>query len=263
MSGTSRGAATGGNARKAAIALLGLQEDVAAEVLARLSPAEVRRLQQEVAALGEVSDDQVAQALDELAGSVASPLALARAAGPAYLLRLAQRAFGEARAEELLGEPPAPAPEPMQRLREARVEDLAQLLADEHPQVAAMVLTQLAPPLVASVLAAMSAELGAELVARLAEIEEVPAHAVAEASQALVRALEAAGGLASGEARESFDGLGFSAEVVRALEAPHGSAVLEQLGNRDRRAATRVRAALLSLDAPPESQELMAQRGAS
>ncbi len=153
----------------------------------------------------------------------------------------------------------------MERLRVARVADLAQLLADEHPQVAAMVLTQLAPALAARVLAAMSPELAAELLARLAEVEEVPAHAVAEASQALVRALETAGGLAASEERATFDGLGFSAAVVRALGAPHGGAVLEQLTSRDRRIATRVRSALLALDVSGDeaAPAPIAQRGAS
>lgn len=251
-------------ARKAAIALLSLQEDVAAAVLSRLGPEEIRRLRQETLSLGEVSDEQVTQVLDELAASVASPLAMARAAGPAYLMRLAQRAFGEARAEQLLAEPPPPEPEPMDRLRGARVGDLAQLLADEHPQVAAMVLTQLAPELAARVLTAMPPELAAELLARLAEVEEVPAHAVTEASQALVRALEAAGGLAGAEGRSAFDGLAFSAAVVRELGAPQSGAMLEQLAKRDRPAATRVRTAMLALeDHGSGATALAAQRGAS
>ena len=252
------------SARKAAIALLSLQEDVAAAVLSRLGAEEVRRLREETLALGEVSDEQVTAILDELAASVASPLAMARAAGPAYRKRLAQRAFGEARAEQLLAAPLPPEPEAMDRLRGARVADLAQLLADEHPQVAAMVLTQLAPDLAAKVLAAMSPEMAAELVARLAEVEEVPAHAVAEASQALVRALEAAGALAGAEGRAAFDGLSFSAAVVRELGAPQGGAMLDQLAKRDRPAATRVRTAMLAIeDHGGVPTALAAQRGAS
>jgi flagellar motor switch protein FliG len=254
------------SARKAAIALFSLQEDVAIAVLSRLGPEEIRRLRHEMLVLGDVSDDQVTQILDELAASVASPLAMARAAGPAYLMRLAQRAFGEARAEQLLAAPlpPEPEPEPMDRLRGARVDDLAQLLVDEHPQVAAMVLTQLAPELAAKVLAAMSPELAAELVARLAAVQEVPAHAVAEAAQVLVRVLEAAGALAGADGGAAFDGLSFSAAVVRELGAPHGSAMLEQLAKRDRPAATRVRTAMLALeDRGSGATALTAQRGAS
>jgi flagellar motor switch protein FliG len=262
--GASESAGAPSSARKAAIALLSLQEDVAAAVLSRLGPEEIRRLREETLALGEVSDEQVTQILDELAASVASPLAMARAAGPAYLKRLAQRAFGDARAEELLAAPLPPAPEPMERLRGARVADLAQLLADEHPQVAAMVITQLAPELAARVLAAMAPELAAELVARLAEVEEVPAHAVAEASQALVHALEAAGALAGAEGSAAFDGLSFSAAVVRELGAPHSGALLEQLAKRDRPAATRVRTAMLALeDHGGGATALAALRGAS
>jgi flagellar motor switch protein FliG len=255
----------GRNARKAAIALLSLEEDVAAALLARLGPAELRKLRQETAALGEISDEQAAAVLAELAERMATPLALARLAAPAYLLRLAQRAFGDERAVELLAEPPPPPPEPLQRLRVARVADLAQLLGEEHPQVAAMLLTQLSSSLVAKVLAAMPADLAAELVERLAEVEEVPARAVAEASQALARALETAGGLAGAEGRAGFDGLAFSASVVRELGSG-STAVLDQLASRDRRAATRVRAAVLALEERPDAAAppaRAAQRGAS
>ncbi len=258
--GSGRGDRSG---RKAAIALLSLHEDVAAAVLARLGPAELRKLRQETAALGEISDEQSAAVLEELAERMASPLAMARLAGPAYLLRLAQRAFGEELAGELLAEPPPPEPEARDRLRGARVVDLAQLLGYEHAQVAAMLLTQLPSPLAAKVLAAMPAEQAADIVARLAEVEEVPAHAVAVASQALVRALEAAGGLADAEARSSFDGLAFSAAVVRELGGG-SNAVLDQLSARDRRAATRVRAAVLALeDCAEPAVARAAQRGAS
>lgn len=258
-----------GSARKAAIALLSLPEDVASELLARLGPEEVRRLQQEMLALGEISDAEAGEALEELAAAVASPLALARSAGAAYLLRLAQRAFGEARAEEMLAVPPPPEPAPLEQLRGARVSDLAQLLSYENEQVAAMVLTQLAPGLAAKVVAEMAPEIAAEVVSRLSSAQEVPADAVAAASQALVRSLEASGGLPGAEGREAFDGLGFSAQVMRELGAQQGGAILEQLAKRDRGAATKVRAALLALEGPGKHETSLhegartAQRGAS
>jgi flagellar motor switch protein FliG len=260
----------GQNARKAAIALLALQEDVAAAVLARLGPGQVRRLRQEMQSLGDVSDEQVAEVLEELGQRLASPIAVARLAGPAYLMKLAHRAFGEARAEELFAAPPPVEPEPIDRLRSAKVVDLAQLLGDENPQVAAIQLTQLPPALAGKVLAAMAADKAAELVARLAEVREVSAHAVAEASQALVSMLEAAGGLAASEERASFDGLAFSARVMRELAGPSSGALLEQLALRDRRVATMVRAAVLALDeergeagARGEAGMRAVQRGAS
>ena len=252
---------SGRAARKAAIALLALQEDVAAAVLARMGTTEVRRLHQEIQALGEVPDEQVAAVLEELGQRLSSPLAVARLAGPAYLLKLAHRAFGEARAEEMLAAPPPAEPEPGDRLRGARAIDLAQLLAEENPQVAAIQLTQLPSGMAAKVLASMPAEKAAELVARLAEVKEVSARAVAEASQALVSMLESAGGLAASEERAIFDGLAFSAKVVRELGGSSAGAVLEQLTSRDRRVATMVRAALLALD--EERGEAAVREGAA
>jgi flagellar motor switch protein FliG len=236
----------GAGARKAAVALLSLPEDVAAAVLARLSEAEVHQLRQEMLGLRQVGDAEAAEVLDELSAALSTPLALARSAGDAYLYRLAQRAFGEERAGQLL-RPPAAEPDAVERLRGARVHDLAALLGDEHPQVAAMVLTQLSAALAAKVLAAMAPELAAEVLLRTADLQEVPEHAAAEASQALVRALEATGS-GRGTRAARFDGLRFSAAVMQELASPYAAELLERMGEEDRRAAARLRGAASALE---------------
>ena len=53
-----------------------------------------------------------------------------------------------------------------------------------------MVLTQLAPGVAAKVLNLMSPQLAADLAARISTLDEIPEHAVAEASESLVRALD-------------------------------------------------------------------------
>jgi hypothetical protein len=136
--------------------------------------------------------------------------------------KLADRAFGHDRAQKLF-KTPLPTPEPLVLLRSARVNSLAQLLADEHPQIAAVVLTQLPARVASKVIALMQPELAAELAARISELEEIPEHAVTEASESLVRALEAAGGLASSDSRAEFDGLAFSAAIVNELSSEAGT----------------------------------------
>lgn len=233
--------------QRAAIALLSLDEEVASQVLAKMAEADVRKLVDAVQMLDDVGGDIIARVLEELERGIISPLAIVRTGGTKYVRRLADRAFGSDRAQKLFGVP-APTPEPLQLLRSARHGALSQLLADEHPQVAAVVLTQLSPEVAAKVIALMPPEIAADLTARISELEEVPEHAVTEASESLVRALEMAGGLASSDTRAEFDGLAFSAALVNQMSSTAGDDLLGKIAEADEQAATRIREAMFTFE---------------
>jgi flagellar motor switch protein FliG len=233
--------------RKAAIALLSLDEEVASMVLGKMAAPDIRRLCEAVDDLGDVGGDVIATVLADLERGLTDPLAMVRNGGGAYMRRLADRAFGAAGAQKLFGVPTV-TPEPLVLLRTARVNALAQLLADEHPQVAAVVLTQIEPRLASKVLALMSPEVASELTARISELEEIPEHAVTEASESLVRALAAAGGLASSDQRAEFDGLAFSAAIINEMTSEEGDQLLERVAERDQEVASRIREAMFTFE---------------
>jgi flagellar motor switch protein FliG len=234
--------------QKAAIALLSLDEDVATQVLGKMADGDVRRLVEAVEQLDDVGGDVIAQVLEALERGIASPLALVRTGGTKYVRKLANAAFGTDRAQKLFGEiEPAP-PEPLQLLRTARVNAIAQLLTEEHPQIAAVVLTQLSSGVAAKVITLMPPDIAADLTARISELEEVPEHAVAEASESLVRALEIAGALANSDQRSTFDGLAFSAAIVNELSSEAGDDLLGKIAERDETIASRIREALFTFE---------------
>jgi flagellar M-ring protein FliF len=230
--------------RSAAVALLSLPEDLATSLLSKLEEAEIRQLNLAVSCLGEISEQRATEVLDELARNLALPLA--RTSGSAALRRLTQRAFGDLRAAQLLAAPPAAAPGPIDQLRAARVDDLAKLLSEEHPQIATLLLTQLPSPFAAQVLGEMNAEVAVELIARMAELRHVPPQVVAEASQMMAQMLAAPTQEAATDERKPFDGLTFAAALVRDFDPPRSTTLLDHLSERDRRTATRVRSALLA-----------------
>ena len=233
--------------RRAAIALLSLDEELASQVLSKMSLTDVRRLCEAVDQLGDVQTELITAVLGDLERGLSDPLAMARAGGPAYLRKLADRAFGPDRAKKALGIE-APNPEPLQQLRTARVNVLAQLLTDEHPQIAAVVLTQLPPRVASKVLALMEQPIAADLTSRISALEEIPEHAVTEASESLVRALEAVGGLASSDARAEFDGLAFSASIVNEMSSEQGDELLGVIAQRDESIASKIREALFTFE---------------
>ena len=233
--------------QKAAIALLSLDEEVAQAVLGKMSDDDVRRLIQAVEQLDDVGGEVISLVLEDLERGLTSPLAIVRTGGSKYVRKLAENAFGPDRAQKLFGAPPAPT-DPLQLLRTARVNAIAQLLTEEHPQIAAVVLTQLPAGIAAKVLGLMPADIAADLTGRISELEEVPEHAVAEASESLVRALEMAGGLANSDARQMFDGLAFSAAIVNELSSEIGDDLLGKIAERDEGAASRIREAMFTFE---------------
>jgi flagellar motor switch protein FliG len=224
-------------------------------VLGKMAEADVRRLVEAVEQLEEVGGDVIASVLEDLERGITSPLAIVRAGGTKYVRKLAEGAFGAERAEKLFGTV-QPTTDPLQLLRTARVTAIAQLLNEEHPQIAAVVLTQLPASAAAKVLALMPADMAADLTGRISELEEVPEHAVAEASESLVRALELAGGLATSDARATFDGLAFSAAIVNEMSSEAGEELLGKLAERDEGVASRIREALFTF----ENLQLIAAR---
>jgi flagellar motor switch protein FliG len=235
--------------RKAAIALLALDEEVAAAVLAKMNEADIRKLWLAVESVGEVTNETITRALEELERDLTDPLMMARTQGGEYMRKLAHKVLGTERADRLIGGPvPTVGAEPIQLIRTARVTSLAQLLADEHPQVAAVLLTQLPAKLAAKVLSLMPPDTSAELTSRISGLEEIPERAAAEASETLVRALEAVGGLAGSDSRAEFDGLAFSAAMVNEMTAEDGDNLLAEVARRDELVASRIREALFTFE---------------
>jgi len=234
--------------RKAAIALLSLDEEVATQVLGKMAEADVRRLVAAVEELDDVGSDVIASVLEDLERGISSPLAVVRTGGTKYVRKLADAAFGAEKAQKLFGSALPPPTDPLQLLRTARVNALAQLLTEEHPQIAAVVLTQLPAASAAKVLALMPNDTAADLTGRISELEEIPEHAVAEASESLVRALELAGGLATSDARAMFDGLAFSAAIVNEMSSEAGDELLGKVAEHDEAVASRIREALFTFE---------------
>ena len=230
---------------RAAMIVLGLDEDVAADVLRHLPEDDLRRLAAAVARLEPVPLDLLEPAFEEFDRALRSPV-LPRG-GADYLRRLATTAIGEDRVRRLLAPVTAAALQPIDAVRAAHAVTLAQLLEDEHPQVAAVVLSQLGREQTARVLLALPAELQADLLVRLASLEEVPERAIAEAAEAVCRGLAAAGSVDTG-GRTRCDGVGHVAAILNELTAEDSQRLLAVLEEKAAPLVPKVRQAMFTFE---------------
>lgn len=184
--------------RMAAVLVARLDREMADVLLARLSPAEARRVRAAVVELGEVSEDEAEDALDQLARQ-RSRAALRKSAGvDAAGLEiddhLAHRLAGAVRDEAdfigaLAPQHAAPAPPaeeaPFRFLHEARMDELAARLGREHPQAIAVVLASLPPSRAAEALSALADAVQVEVIRRLATMEPADAVVIREIEDTL------------------------------------------------------------------------------
>lgn len=231
---------------KAAILLLSLDKGVARRVLRHFTDEDLRRLTEIVENMPEVDDEVVEAACHKFLRAMRSPVT---AGGQGdYVRKLVTDAVGETRAREVFDPGPV-MPPAMEALRAAHAPTLAELLEGEHPQIAAVVLSQLPEAKAAQVLAALPEEQQQDLIRRILKIEEVPVQQVELVSEALAKALESAGGIAALDARAEFDAVRFTASILNEMPSDASDAIMESLSEgEEAEMATKVREAMFTFE---------------
>ena len=125
---------------------------------------------------------------------------------------------------------------------------LADLLIEEHPQVAAVIISQLPAGQAAKVLREMPEDLQLDLVARISSLEEIPRESLEVASEALVANLDAAGGAQGADRRSAFDGIAYCASLLNELPTDDTERLLEELEDEDFENVPKIREAMFTFE---------------
>ncbi len=232
--------------QRAAALILSMDKPIARRVLRHLNDDELRRLTKVSESLPKVDAETLEEISETFCKVMHSPLAAG--AGGDYARKLVLAAVGEERARGLF-KPPVPIPPALEALRAAHAPTLAELLANEHPQIAAVLLTQLPESKAAQVLEVLEEDDRLDLIARIVEIEEVPMQQIEIVSEELARALEVAGGITALDARNDFDAVRFTAGLLNELPSDLREPALENLETEDdSELADKVREAMFTFE---------------
>lgn len=172
----------------AAILLMLLEEGDAATILKHLDPDEVRLLAKGMFDAANASETQIEQALDQFV--VRSRDVSALAIGAETRIRtVINQAVGNVRADNILAAvAPQSSAASLEMLRWMDVEAISALLASEHPQVGALILSVLIPDVAARAIETLDEVLQADLVLRAAQLTTVPAAAIEDLESVLASA---------------------------------------------------------------------------
>ena len=231
--------------KKAALVILSLEEELAGEVLRNLDERDLKCLAATVDALDPVPYEALDPTLEAFEKRLGEPLL--PTGGSDYMRRIAVHALGADRAKNLFDPEPVP-PKPLEMIGKAKAATLAELLQDEHPQVAAVIISQLPQEQASKVILAMREDKQPDLIVRIANLKEVPEQALEVASQTLLDALADAGGLPSQRQTVDFDGVAYAAALMNELPTDDNERLLEELEDAVPELAPKIREAMFTFE---------------
>jgi flagellar motor switch protein FliG len=178
--------------QRAAILLMSLGEQDAANLLKQLDAREVQKLGIAMAELKEVSRDQMSSVLDKFIGIVDGKADIASGSQD-YVRRVLTQAVGKQKTDLLLDRvSTGQTGQGIEALKWMEAKAVAQIISAEHPQIAAIVLSHLEPEQSAAILALLSDDMRTEVLMRIASLNEVPQSALTELDQLVEKQANAA-----------------------------------------------------------------------
>jgi flagellar motor switch protein FliG len=169
--------------QRAAILLMSLGEQDAANLLKQLDAKDVQKLGLAMAELKEISREQVNAVLEKFIGIADSRANLA-SGSTEYVRRVLTQAVGKQKTDMLLDRvSTGQTGQGIEALKWMEAKAVAQIISGEHPQIAAIVLAHLEPEQSAAIMPLLSEELRTEVLMRIASLNEVPQTALTELDQ--------------------------------------------------------------------------------
>ena len=169
--------------QRAAILLMSLGEQDAANLLKQLDAKEVQKLGIAMAELKEVSRDQMSSVLDTFIGVVDGKADIASGSQD-YVRRVLTQAVGKQKTDLLLDRvSTGQTGQGIEALKWMDAKSVAQIISGEHPQIAAIVLSHLEPDQAAGILPLLTNEMRTDVLMRIASLNEVPQSALTELDQ--------------------------------------------------------------------------------
>jgi len=213
----------------AAILLMSLGEEEAAEVFKHLSPKEVQKLGETIARMRGVSKEKVDFVIARFTDDCAAQSLLVEDASD-YVKAVLRRALGDDKAALLLdrilqgGDVSG-----IESLKWMDPVSVAELLRNEHPQIVAAILVHLEYDQAAAVLMQSPERMRSEVVLRVATLEGIQPSALKDLNEVLYKVL--AGG--DKIRKTSLGGVKTAAEMINLLGGNSDVAVLDTIRNYD------------------------------
>jgi flagellar motor switch protein FliG len=232
--------------RKAAILMMGLNDELATLLFQNLGDAEAQKITEEITLMGDVSSNDVRRVVAEFHGLLEADEYVLRG-GPDYALRLLTEAFGEARAHGMLAQVQAGTENnvgDLATLQKLEPQQLSKFLENEHPQTVALVLAHLDARKGSMLLMHLTPTMRTEAIQRLAEVRQFSPEMAQKVALVLSRRMDSLGQTG----RKSYAGYKSVAELLNRIDAGTTKGILEAIEQKAPKIATEIRALMFTFD---------------
>lgn len=221
---------------RAAILLLTLGENEAAQVLKHMGAKEVQRIGTAMAKLVNVSREEVRGIISEFAQTVESQTSVGVGADE-FLRKVLVDALGQDKAASIIDRINiGRSTKGLEALKWMDPRAVAELIRLEHPQIIAIVLAYLDPDQSAEILASLPANVRPDVVARIATLDGVQPSALTELDDIMEKQFA---GKSAGKT-SVLGGAKAAANIINFLEPSQESALMEQIEKSDEALAARI-----------------------
>lgn len=217
-------------AQRAAILLLTLGEQDAAEVLKHLNARDVQAVGQAMAGLSNVSREQVEHVLGRLTEDMGRHTSLG-VGTEEYIRKILVNALGESKAgglidRILLGR----SSKGLESLKWMESRAIAEMIGQEHPQIIALVLAHLEPDQAAEVIGYLPPRVRSDSVMRIATLDGVQPHALNELDEIMERQFS---GNTNKLKSATVGGLKAAADILNAMETSRETELMTAIRGHD------------------------------
>ena len=212
-------------AQRAAVLMLLLGEQQAAEIIRFLNPKEVQSLGGAMVSVADSSQEAVNVVLDEFVATLKKQTSLGLGTGD-YVEKVLKRALGDDKASSVLSRiMPGQGSKGLEILKWMDARSIAEMIRGEHPQVVAIILSVLEHTVAADVLNFLPAEARPEIIQRIASLDTVQPSAMEELEQIMMKQFASN----SSSKSSSFGGVKAAAQIMNSVKVELESAIMSGL----------------------------------
>ena len=229
--------------QRAAVVLLSLGEQQAAEVLKHMGAKEVQKLGVAMTSVGGVSRESVERVIGDFVTTLEQP-SLGSGADE-YVRAVLVQALGEERASSLidrilLGRNTSG----LDTLKWMEPRAIADLVRNEHPQIMAIVLSHLDGDQAAETLKCLPERTRADVLVRIATLDGIPPHALNELNDVMARQFAGNQNLKS----SAVGGVKVAANILNFMDGGQDEAILGSISQIDEELTGRIRDLMFVFD---------------
>jgi flagellar motor switch protein FliG len=216
-------------AQRAAVLMLLLGEQQAAEIIRFLNPKEVQSLGGAMVSVADLSQEAVNIVLDEFVATLKKQTSLGLGTGD-YVEKVLKRALGDDKASSVLSRiMPGQGSKGLEILKWMDARSIAEMIRGEHPQVVAIILSVLEHTVAADVLNFLPTEARPEIIQRIASLDTVQPSAMEELEQIMMKQFATN----SSSKSSSFGGVKAAAQIMNSVKVELESAIMSGLSAID------------------------------